>query len=74
MNWYVVVSNLNRMFRIGIRSANEKMLKIADNRFRMSEPARYFLYGAAKRFSTFQNSFILARFFNLAKILNIRKY
>jgi hypothetical protein len=47
------------MFRMGIRSANEKILNTAENRFNTIEPARYFLYGAAKRLSTFQKSFIV---------------
>jgi hypothetical protein len=46
------------MFRMGMRSAKEKMLNTAEKRFRITEPPRYPLYGAAKRLSTFQNCFI----------------
>jgi hypothetical protein len=46
------------MFRIGIRRANENILNIAEKRFRITEPTRYPLYGAAKRLSTDQNCFI----------------
>ena len=60
VNSYTFVSILKRMFRMGMSRANEKMLNIADSRFSMTDPVRYFLYGAANRLRTFQNAFIFS--------------
>ena len=46
VNTYALSVIRNRILSIGTIIANEKMLKIADRMFSMTEPQRYFLKGA----------------------------
>ena len=48
-----------RICRIGIRAANEKMLRMADRILNTTDSIRYFLYGGTNRLNTFRNSFIM---------------